>query len=61
MSRSLVKMSGKVARGTELKVALGTLVLGVSLWVLHDHRAQSRMLLLVGKGRERSYCSCCCI
>lgn len=37
MSSCLVEVSGKVARGTELKVALGTPVLGVILRVLHDH------------------------
>lgn len=39
MSSCLVKVSGKVARGTELKVAIGTLVLGVILRVVHDHYA----------------------
>ena len=39
MSSCLVKVSGKIARGTELKVALSTLVLGVGviLRVVHDH------------------------
>jgi len=39
MSSCLIKVSGKVARGTELKVALGALVLGVILRVVHDHYA----------------------
>jgi hypothetical protein len=39
MPSSLVKVSGKVARGAKLKVALGTLVLGVILRVVHDHYA----------------------
>lgn len=38
MSCGLVEMTGEVARGTELKVALGTPILGVTLRrVLHHH------------------------
>ena len=37
MSSCLVKVSRKVARGTELKVTLGTLVLGVILRVVYHH------------------------
>lgn len=37
MSGRFVEMSGKVARGSELKVAFGTPVLGVILRVLHHH------------------------
>lgn len=39
MSSCLVKVSRKVARGTELKVALGTPELGVILILVHDHYA----------------------
>jgi hypothetical protein len=37
MPGGLVEVTGEVAGGTELKVALGTPVLGVVLRVLHYH------------------------
>lgn len=43
MSGRLVEMSGKVARGAELKVALCTPELGVILRVLYHHYVQSKV------------------
>jgi hypothetical protein len=42
MSGSLVEVAREVARGTELKVALGTPVLGIVLRVGHDHSRMER-------------------
>ena len=51
----LVKVTREVTRGAELKVALGALVLGLGIRVLHDHpRMWGRVCFSerVGRGRE---------
>jgi hypothetical protein len=51
MSSGLIEVTGEVTRSTELKVALGTPILGIRLWVLHDHFAERWGRRIKGRGR----------